>query len=282
MSHPVRRKGRGEAGGHRPRKRFSQNFLVDPNTIERIVTMVAPLAGERVVEIGPGRGAITELLVQQVDDLVVIEIDRDLVAQLATRFAGLRIITADALRVRYDDLFEGSERFRVVGNLPYNISTPLLFHLMAFARHIEDAHFMLQEEVVDRITAAPGEKAWGRLGVMIQYHCKVERLFSVSPEAFTPKPQVRSRILRLEPHRELPFKAHSWKLFDQVVRAAFSQRRKTLRNALKSVPGIELLPDLGIDFSARPETLSVEDFVHIGNALAKVHDPRSRNPTPAP
>lgn len=254
---------------HRARKRFSQNFLVDRSTIDRIVSVVAPTAEDRVVEIGPGRGALTGQLLARAGELLAVEIDRDLVSSLERSFPDLKVLAADALKVRFDDLFPAPADYRVVGNLPYNISTPLIFHLLATATRMRDAYFMLQDEVVARLAAGPGQKAWGRLGVMVQYHCQVESLFPVSPEAFSPKPQVRSRIVRLEPWAQLPHRATDYALFAQLVRMAFSQRRKTLRNALKTLPGIQtLFDDQRFDLGQRAESLGVGDFVALANALA--------------
>lgn len=254
---------------HRPRRRFSQNFLVDRSTIDRIVAAIGLSGDDHVVEIGPGRGALTGQLEAAAGELVLVEIDRDLVAALERRFPQLRILSADALKVDFDALFPADVRYRVVGNLPYNISTPLIFRLLAHATRMRDAYFMLQDEVVARLAARPGQKAWGRLGVMVQYHCRVEPLFGVSPEAFTPKPQVRSRVVRLEPWPQPPHPATDYALFERLVRTAFSLRRKTLRNALKALPGAAGLIAAGdFDFTVRPENLDVADFVAISNALA--------------
>ena len=264
----------GEPPAHRPRRRFSQNFLVDRSSVDRIISCMAPQSDQRVVEIGPGRGALTGQLATLAGELVLVEIDRDLAGALEDRYPDVRIVTGDALKVDFDALFPSPEPYRVVGNLPYNISTPMIFHLLATAARMQDAHFLLQEEVVARLAASQGEKAWGRLSVMVQYHCRVEPLFGISPEAFSPKPQVRSRVVRLAPWPVPPHPAKSYPLFEQVVRAAFSQRRKTLRNALKSLPQLAPLVAAGglsdIDFSARPETLGVAEFVAIANALAAV------------
>ncbi|HSG89275.1 MAG TPA: 16S rRNA (adenine(1518)-N(6)/adenine(1519)-N(6))-dimethyltransferase RsmA [Pseudomonadales bacterium] len=276
MTDPVRPRAPQFGGdgftGHRARKRFSQNFLVDRGVIERIVAAIAPRPGERIVEIGPGRGAITELLIESGCDLTVIEIDRDLAHGLRVRHPDLAIVDGDALKVDYGALFDDDAPYRVVGNLPYNISTPLLFRLLDHAAFVSDAHFMLQDEVVQRLGAGPGEKAWGRLGVMVQYRCGVERLFGVSQDAFAPRPQVRSRIVRLEPFAELPCPARDERTFEHVVRAAFSQRRKTLRNGMRTLPGeaaprLAALEAAGVDLGVRPETLGVEAFVGLANAL---------------
>lgn len=259
---------------HRPRRRFSQNFLVDRSTIDRIVSVVAPRSDEHVVEIGPGRGAITGQLAELAGELILVEIDRDLVATLERSFPQLQVISGDALKICFDSLFAEPLRYRVVGNLPYNISTPLIFRLLSHAKRMSDAHFMLQDEVVARLAASPGQKAWGRLGVMVQYHCQVEPLFGVSPEAFNPKPQVRSRVVRLVPHGQLPHVATDYRMLETLVRTAFSLRRKTLRNALKAMPGSAALLAAGdFDFSVRPENLSVADFVAIANALSAAAAP---------
>lgn len=272
------RPGRGDRG-HRARRRFSQNFLREPNVIERIVRSLALRGDEAVVEIGPGRGALTDHLVGAAGALSVIEIDWDLVRLLSERHPHLDVHAADALRLDYGQLFPDRDRFRVVGNLPYNVSTPLLFHLLHFAERIEDMTFMLQDEVVDRICAAPGTKAWGRLSVMVQYHCKVERLFPIPPTAFTPRPQVRSRLLRLTPWRRRPWAARSEKALRRVVQVAFAQRRKTLRNALKSLPeGLEARVDL--DWQQRPERLDVETFVRLADALVEVQEAAARGAAP--
>ena len=254
--------------GHRARRRFSQNFLVDRGVVDRIVAAVAPREGERILEIGPGRGALTAQLVAAPGELVVLEIDRDLARGLAERFPGLRIVEGDALRADYASLIPGDAPFRVVGNLPYHITSPLLFRLLHDAPRMHDAHFMLQDEVVARMAAAPGEKAWGRLGVMVRYHCRVDALFAVPPDAFAPRPQVRSRIVRLERHGVLPHAARDPALFARVVREAFSQRRKTLRNALRGLADAAVFAAADVDPALRPEALDVGDFVALANALA--------------
>ena len=274
--------GGGGFGGHRARRRFGQNFLVDDTVIHRIVAAIAPAPGDPLVEIGPGRGALTGLLEASGCDLTVVEIDRDLARGLRLRHPELRIVETDALRLDYGALFDPPRPFRIVGNLPYNISTPLLFHLLEHARWIRDAHFMLQDEVVQRLTASPGDKAWGRLGVMIRYRCDVERLFAVPREAFLPRPQVRSRIVRLIPRQTPRTPAADEALFAQVVRSAFAQRRKTLRNGLKSVPGTgaaawAALEASGVDLRLRPEMLDVEDFVRIADVLAALPRPATES-----
>ena len=217
-----------------------------------------------MLEIGPGHGALTEHL-GGAGRLVTVEIDRDLVAELQARFPQLDVRTADILRFDLDALL-GVQPWRVVGNLPYNISTPVIFHLLGFAERLQDMTFMLQDEVVERMSASPGSRAWGRLALMVQYRCEVHALFRVPPECFRPRPKVTSRIVRLVP-RPPAVPADDWRQFSHVVRVAFGQRRKTLRNALKVVLGDRPPPDVGIDWSARPETLDVADFVRLANAL---------------
>ena len=255
---------------HRPRKRFGQNFLHDPLVIQRIVQVINPMPGQRLVEIGPGQGAITLPLLRACRQLEVVELDRDLIQPLAekTATAGELVIhQQDALRFDFRSLAKG-EKLRTVGNLPYNISTPLLFHLIAQSDAIQDMHFMLQKEVVDRMAAAPGSGDYGRLSVMVQYHCRVEPLFRVGPGAFKPAPKVDSAFVRLIPWPEPPFPVKNTGDLTVLVRQAFSQRRKTLRNALKSLLSEQDIRATGTDPSARPETISVEQFVALANQLA--------------
>lgn len=258
-----------QQGPHRARKRFGQNFLIDGNVIDRIVASIHPREGEWVVEIGPGKGALTARLADKVDHLRVIELDRDLVPWLKVQFerhADFELFQADALKFDFSQLGEG-EPLRIVGNLPYNISTPLIFHLLNYAEQVRDMHFMLQKEVVKRLAAGPGEKAYGRLGIMVQYDCQVEPLFEVPPGAFDPAPKVDSAIVRLIPHAQRPFVANNRKTLEQLVNVAFQQRRKTLRNALKNLVQPEQLGELPVDVSLRPDALSLEDYVRLANAL---------------
>jgi len=255
---------------HRARKRFGQNFLHDPNIIRRIVAGIRPKAGETLLEIGPGQGALTEALLESGCELLAVELDRDLVAILERKFAGhprFRLQQGDALKVKLADL-TGQTRIRVVGNLPYNISTPLIFHLLSQSDAIADMHFMLQKEVVERLAAGPGSKTYGRLGIMTQYHCRVEPLLEVPPGAFFPQPKVQSAVVRLVPHAVLPYPANSAEHLQTVVRTAFNQRRKTLRNALQGLVSPEQMAALGIDSSARPETLALETYVALANTLS--------------
>jgi 16S rRNA (adenine1518-N6/adenine1519-N6)-dimethyltransferase len=251
------------------RKRFGQHFLHDPAVIRRIIAAVAPRPGERMVEIGPGRGALTRPLLEQLGQLDVIEIDRDLGAALAREFAGtgLRIHLQDALKTDWRGLAGPDGRLRVVGNLPYNISTPLLFSLLAARDSILDLTAMLQREVAERITAPPGTGRYGRLSVMVQYHCAVEPLFTIGPGAFAPPPKVESAVIRLVP-RPPTVPVRDYAFFDALVNQAFTQRRKTLRNAIAVLATPEQIRAAGIDAALRPEALSVEDFAALANAVA--------------
>lgn len=247
---------------HQPRKRFGQNFLEDSSVIDRIVGAIAPAREDRVIEIGPGLGALTRPLLEKLDRLDVVELDRDLVATLAERLghpAELHIHAADALKFDFSSLAEDGP-IRVVGNLPYNISTPLLFHLLDQAESIRDMHFMLQNEVVDRICAEPGGKTWGRLGVMAQLRAATTRLFTVPPGAFRPPPKVDSAIVRIVPRTLSEEERAALPALDRVVRAAFSQRRKTLRNTLRKIIHAEILIQHDIDPSRRAETLTLGEF----------------------
>jgi 16S rRNA (adenine1518-N6/adenine1519-N6)-dimethyltransferase len=258
------------AVGHRARKRFGQNFLHDVSVSERIVQAVAPREGQHLVEIGPGQGALTGHLVDSGCTLDVIELDRDLVPGLLASF-GLKdnfaLHSADALKFDFAQLASAASPLRIVGNLPYNISTPLIFKLLEQASLIQDMHFMLQREVVDRLAAEPGSKAWGRLGIMAQYQCQVDKLFEVPPEAFSPRPKVQSAIVRLAPWQDKPWPEVDRSQLRKLVQAAFAQRRKTLRNNLKGLINGEALEGLGLDPSARAETLQLTDFITIANAL---------------
>lgn len=256
---------------HKARKRFGQNFLIDHSIIDNIVASVRPKAGQTLVEIGPGKGAITEGLMRSGARLHVVELDRDLHPILQAKFGDNPLFTLhafDALKFDFGQLVEGEEPLRVVGNLPYNISTPLIFHLLSFHPRIADMHFMLQREVVQRLAAEPGNKSYGRLSVMAQYFCRVQSLFDVPPGSFDPPPKVQSAIVRLIPHAKLPFVAKDYKLFDRLVVAAFSQRRKTLRNTLRDWVNETQFEALGVDPSARAETLCVEQFVAMANLLS--------------
>lgn len=250
--------------GHVARKRFGQNFLVDQGIIGAIVSAINPQRGDTVVEIGPGLGAITEPLLQRVDHLHVVEIDRDLIARLKKQHRPERmtIHEGDALAFDFGTL---GDRLRVVGNLPYNISTPLLFHLAGYADRVRDMHFMLQREVVDRMIAGAGDAERGRLSVMLQYRFDIERLFLVPPGAFNPAPKVDSAVVRLTPLPQDRLTAHDEAFLAQIVTAGFAQRRKMLRNTLRGYFSAERLEALGIAATARAEELEVADWVRLAN-----------------
>lgn len=257
--------------GHQARKRFGQNFLEDPNIIRNIVSAINPKPGENLVEIGPGLGALTEhLLAATGGALDVVELDRDLVPILRTQFfnfPNFNIHQGDALKFDFGSLVRGNKQLRVVGNLPYNISTPLIFHLLKYAASIQDMHFMLQKEVVDRLSAQVGDKSYGRLGIMVQYYCLVEPLIRVPPTAFNPRPKVDSAVVRLTPYAKQPLTAQDVNQLETVVRTAFGQRRKTIRNNLKGMISAERLEALGIDPGMRAENLTLQNFVLISDTL---------------
>ena len=252
---------------HIPRKRFGQNFLEDRTVVDSILAAIKPQTGEHFVEIGPGLGALTEPLLQRLDHLHVIEIDRDIVANLRARHSPERLTIHEGDALDFDFSVLGDD-LRVVGNLPYNISTPLLFCLTGHATVVRDAHFMLQREVVERMGALPDTPEYGRLSVMLQYRWDIEPLFEVDPAAFRPAPKVWSAVVRLLPHASLPHVAQDEKIFADVVTRAFGQRRKTLRNTLREILSPTDIESLGIDPGARGETLGVADFVRIANLVA--------------
>ena len=254
---------------HQHKRRFGQNFLHDPAIIGQIVAAIHPSSSESLIEIGPGQGAITVPVLQQAGCLSVVELDRDLIEPLQARCAGLGELTvynADALGFDFCGI-AGDAPLRVIGNLPYNISTPLLFHLLAQHHCIRDMHFMLQKEVVERMAAMPGSRQYGRLSVMLQYRCEVVHLFNIGPGAFNPPPRVESAFVRLVPYARLPIQVTDEHVFAQLVRQAFSQRRKTLRNTLRGMLEAEAISALGIDPAARAETLSVGDFAALANSM---------------
>ena len=253
---------------HIPRKRFGQNFLHNQQVIHHILQAINPAPDDNLLEIGPGLGAITQPLLQRLEHLIAVEIDRDLQQHLRNTMAvseRLQLIAADALTLDYDQFGAG---LRVVGNLPYNISTPLLMHLLKFTPWIKDMHFMLQKEVVERIVASPGSKAYGRLSVMIQYHCEASMLFVVPPEAFEPRPKVDSAIIRLVPYQQRPFPAVSVAVLEQLVARAFAMRRKTITNNLKGILTAEQLLQLGIEGNRRPEQISIIEYVQLAEYVS--------------
>jgi 16S rRNA (adenine1518-N6/adenine1519-N6)-dimethyltransferase len=260
----------GNPLNHRARKRFAQHFLHDPGVIERIIAAIAPRPGDAMVEIGPGTGALTAPLLERLERLEAVELDRDLIPALQRLDAGrarLTLYNQDALGFDFAALARGCGRLRVVGNLPYNISTPLIFHLLGAVQGLQDMHFLLQREVVDRIAARPGGKTYGRLSVMVQYHCEAERLFAVGAGAFSPPPKVDSAFLRLRP-LPTPPPLRDRERFERIVAQAFSQRRKTLRNALRGLVSEQDIRAAGLDPARRGETLSVGQFVALANHVA--------------
>ena len=257
---------------HTPRKRFGQNFLHDHNIIYNILSSLQAKPDQHWVEIGPGLGALTEPLLKMGMRLDVVELDRDLVALLKEKFkdSELKIHSGDALKFNFAALAMDNEKLRIIGNLPYNISTPLMFHLLDNAFCIEDMHFMLQKEVVDRICAVPGSKKYGRLSVMMHYHCATELLFDVPPESFEPAPKVMSAIVRLVPHQTPLVQVNDMVKLNKVVTQAFSQRRKTLRNSLKKIIDENAIIDLNIDPTSRAEVLTLDDFARLSNILEDI------------
>ncbi|WEF31635.1 16S rRNA (adenine(1518)-N(6)/adenine(1519)-N(6))-dimethyltransferase RsmA [Pseudoduganella chitinolytica] len=253
---------------HIARKRFGQNFLQDDRVLGDIIEAIAPAPGDTMVEIGPGLAAMTDLLLKSLDHMHVVELDRDLVARLEKRFPRekLTIHSGDALKFDFGTIpVPAGRKLRVVGNLPYNISSPLLFHLADFAPLVEDQHFMLQKEVVERMVAEPGTKAYGRLSVMLQWRYRMALMFIVPPEAFDPPPKVDSAIVRMIPIAE-PLACDRTTL-EAVVQKAFSQRRKVIRNCLAGMFTEQQIADVGIDPGARPETVAMEAYVALANSL---------------
>ena len=252
---------------HRPRKRFGQNFLVDQQVIAEIIAAISPQPDNHIVEIGPGFGALTTQLIQPAEKLDVIEIDRDLVEALKQQFASekLNIHAADALRFDFSAL---GRSMRIVGNLPYNISTPLLFHISQFSDQIVDMHFMLQKEVVERMVGVPSSPQYGRLSVMLQYRFHMEHVFTVPATAFRPMPKIESAIIRMMPIPRSDLTVRDEKILARIVAAAFSQRRKTLRNSLQEFMKESDYVALGIDSGLRAENLSVTDYVNVANHLS--------------
>jgi 16S rRNA (adenine1518-N6/adenine1519-N6)-dimethyltransferase len=254
-----------------PRKRFSQNFLLDSAVIGQICDSLGLRSDEQWLEIGPGYGALTKHLLPAVKTFSVVELDRDLIPQLKQECAllgELIVYQADALRFDFNEILKGIPT-RIVGNLPYNISTPLLFHLIQYLEHIVDMHFMLQHEVVARMAAQPNTSEYGRLSIMLQYHCQVEYLFHVPPTAFKPVPKVDSAMVALKPHAVIQNPAHDLILFETIVRDAFNLRRKTLRNSLKKHVMASDWVKLNINPQSRAENLSVDDYVNIANFMTQ-------------
>jgi 16S rRNA (adenine1518-N6/adenine1519-N6)-dimethyltransferase len=256
---------------HVAKKRFGQNFLTDQSIVTSLIDAINPKTEEIIIEIGPGLGALTKPLLKKINHLHVVEIDRDIVSWMQNEYAkpiyinnAITIHNVDALKFDFTSL---SENLRVVGNLPYNISTPILFHLLENVSHIIDMHFMLQKEVVERMVASPSNPAYGRLSVMLQYHLQMEYLITVPPEAFEPAPKVESAFVRCVPHTTIPNIANDYSLFHKLVLAAFSQRRKTIRNTLKNFLNDDDFLKLKINSQLRAENLSVKDYVLISNYI---------------
>lgn len=253
-----------------PRKRFGQNFLQDQNIIRKIVAAINPKSKDHIVEIGPGLGALTKQVLPLAQKMDAIELDKDLIPELEQNcksLGELNIHQADALSFDFSSLITNNHKIRVIGNLPYNISTPLLFHLLDYIDQIEDMHFMLQKEVVDRLAAPPNTKTYGRLSIMLQYACNVEALFKVPPTAFYPIPKVDSAIVRLIPKTKKNIVAKNLDHLEKIVKLAFGQRRKTIQNSLKPLITTEQLQAINIDPQLRAENLTVDEFVNISNLL---------------
>ncbi|MEX0619500.1 MAG: 16S rRNA (adenine(1518)-N(6)/adenine(1519)-N(6))-dimethyltransferase RsmA [Pseudohongiellaceae bacterium] len=256
---------------HRPRKRFGQNFLHDEHVIRKIIDSIQIRPEDHIVEIGPGQGALTRHLVNQGKRLDLIELDRDLVVRLSSEMGShdhLHLHQADILKFDLGDIAEPGFPLRVVGNLPYNISTPVIFRLLKYQSMIRDMVFMLQLEVVNRMAAEPGNRTYGRLGLMVQYYCRVEHLFDVPANAFTPRPKVVSAIVRLTPHTTPPVEARDVGCLQNVIRTAFTQRRKTLKNSLKTLISEDAWTNIPVDNSQRPENISLADYVRISDSLS--------------
>lgn len=256
---------------HQARKRFGQNFLQDMSVIQQIVHAIHPAPEDHIVEIGPGLGVLTQALLAEVGYLDAVELDRDLVEKMkaiSLPLGKFAIHGADALTFDFCSLSKNQQPMRLVGNLPYNISTPLLFHLFSQLNCIKDMHFMLQKEVVNRMGADPGSKAYGKLSVIVQYYCQVEKLFDVAPEAFSPKPKVDSSIVRLIPHKEPVVSIKNYEDFEKIVSACFAQRRKTLHNNLKALLSDEQLQSVNIDPSRRAETLTLKEFAALSQLVS--------------
>lgn len=257
--------------GHTARKRFGQNFLNDQGVIDGIVSAIHPQENENLIEIGPGLGALTEPVCEEVSKLTVLELDRDLAKRLRSHpfiQDKLNVIEADAMKFDFTELYTEGHPLRIFGNLPYNISTPLMFHLFEYIDCIQDMHFMLQKEVVNRLAAQPGNKDYGKLSVMTQYYCQVVPVLHVPPHAFKPAPKVDSAVVRLIPHKTKPIELENTENLRQVCATAFNQRRKTLRNSLKDLLDASEIEALGINPGVRAETLSLRDFASLANKVS--------------
>ncbi|MEW6984042.1 16S rRNA (adenine(1518)-N(6)/adenine(1519)-N(6))-dimethyltransferase RsmA [Colwelliaceae bacterium 6471] len=258
--------------GHQAKKRFGQNFLHNDAIISKIVDAINPEPGENLVEIGPGLGALTEPVIERAGKLSVVELDRDLAHRLRHHpflAPHLTIYEEDALKFDFGKLSTPENPLRIFGNLPYNISTPLIFHLLTFKDQVKDMHFMLQKEVVERMAAGENSKTFGRLSIMTQYQCQVIPVMEIGPEAFKPAPKVDSAIVRLVPHKTVANPVKDIKVLNQVCLAAFNQRRKTIRNSFKKLLSVEQLIALDIDPSLRPENLNLDQYIKLANFLCE-------------
>ena len=260
--------------GHQAKKRFGQNFLHNDAVISDIIDAINPEPGENLIEIGPGLGALTEPVVERAEKLSVVELDRDLAHRLRHHpflAPHLTIYETDALNFDFSQLVtdeDGTQRpLRIFGNLPYNISTPLIFHLLTFKDKVKDMHFMLQKEVVERMAASPNCKAYGRLSIMTQYQCQVVPVMEIGPEAFKPAPKVDSAIVRLIPHKTIENPVKDINALNTICLAAFNQRRKTIRNGFKKLINVEQLASLSIDANLRPENLTIDDYIKLANFI---------------
>lgn len=256
--------------GHQAKKRFGQNFLHNDAIISQIVDAINPEPGENLIEIGPGLGALTEPVVERAGNLSVVELDRDLAHRLRHHpflAPKLTIYEEDALKFNFAQLASEKNPLRIFGNLPYNISTPLIFHLLSFKEQVKDMHFMLQKEVVERMAATPNSKAYGRLSIMTQYQCQVLPVMEIAPEAFKPAPKVDSAIVRLIPHHSISNPVKDLGALNQVCLTAFNQRRKTIRNSFKKLIAVEVIESLEINPTLRPENLTIEQYIQLANYL---------------
>jgi 16S rRNA (adenine1518-N6/adenine1519-N6)-dimethyltransferase len=261
---------------HKARKRFGQNFLTDTSVIDRIIQSINPQANEKLVEIGPGLGALTCPLMKKLGKLDVVELDRDIIPKLRMNCGltgELNIHNVDVLKFDFSELSENSAQLRIVGNLPYNISTPIMFHLVNYANIISDMHFMLQKEVVNRLSAKANTSDYSRLSVMAQYHFKVSPLFLVPPEAFNPRPKVDSAIVRLQPHKDKPVEVGDEKFFASLITQAFSQRRKTLRNVFKDTCSNDQLKSANIDPGQRAQEITLSQFAELSRIIQSSNTP---------
>ena len=271
MPKTSKRGGASRPKMHAPRKRFGQNFLTDQGVISAIARAINPQKNDNIVEIGPGQGALTDALFESGCAIKAIEIDRDLQSQLRVMFFNrdFTLFNYDALKFDFNEISDDDHDLRIVGNLPYNISTPLIFKLLTHLPIVRDMHFMLQKEVVDRLAAHPGNKHWGRLSVMTQVDCDVEHLFDVPPEAFYPQPRVQSAIVRLTPKMTSHRPECSREELGKLVQLAFAQRRKTLRNNLRGVIDDAAMERLGIDPACRAETLTLDQLMDLSLKLPR-------------